>query len=140
MDIKKVVPFYQGESAAGILSKAGNKFDSKDSWINFLEGLALIALKDALCLSDDFHNPNVANAVTAQQALGRAVVLLTMVAKNPGELAKDVIQERGAAPEVSGNGEAGPNGSVDPGRVGEGDQRPKHSRPGRPKKQKTASH
>lgn len=60
------------------LTEFASTFDNRDDYVQFLEGVALIAFKDALC-NVDGHELNISVENQAGSAYGRAAAFLLLM-------------------------------------------------------------
>lgn len=63
------------KSAVKILTELAAGFESKDAYLRHLEGIALIAFKDALCSVDE-RNMGMSDLNRAEHAFGRSAAFL----------------------------------------------------------------
>lgn len=114
MSLLRKHPF-EGQSGASLLAEVGKRFADKDSWMHFLEGITLLALKDALCVVDDVVSDEVSNADAGLHAHARAIALIAMLKMGAPQ---NAIQEPSPAPEVPRASEAGKDGPESPSGMG----------------------
>lgn len=64
-----------GKSSVQILTEIASSFTNKDEYLRYLEGVAMISFKDALCIVDE-KNLNMSELNRAEFAFGRAAAFL----------------------------------------------------------------